>query len=152
MKKAFLLGVIAYAAVTLLLNDWPMMATTSGHESAAWLAAMVVDLGIGAVAAWRMFGHKLNLGGDEDFEVGDIEVPDLWFYGVVMAYVGAHCAWHAAMSVMLKDAASVRASIWFVAEVFLLALTFVFFRTAKKKADKLARSSRPTAIRSRDAG
>jgi hypothetical protein len=149
MKRVFLFGVIVYSAALLLLQDWPAMANTTGAASAPFLALMVVDAGFAITALFKMFSFgELGLDEDDDevsIHAEDVQVPDTWFYGVFGLTLLGHAGWHGYEAIMNTGAYSLYASVWFMAEIGALFLTYVFFRHASAVARREARKARNAA-------
>lgn len=146
MKRIFLISVIGYAAASLLLTHWPAMALSSGVESAPWLAMMVVDMAFAAMAAFKLVGPSFFQEDDEDgatLHVEDVSVPDAWLYGLFGIYVLVNCGWHGKEAIFQTGGLSVYNSIWFMAEIAALLLTFIFFKNAQRLAHKAKRAPVP---------
>jgi hypothetical protein len=147
MKRVFLIGVIIYAAASLILSHWPSMAANTGAQSAPWLAMMVVDIAFAGFSAFKLVGPAFFEDEDDEDSIdpNDFSVPDSWFYGLFGLDLLANAGWHGYQAVMLQDLASVYHSVWFIVEVVALFLTFLFFKHAQKVARRLARAAKLAA-------
>lgn len=152
MKKLILLGIIAYSGVSLFLLHWPAMASTSGiQESGPFLALMVLDV-LFAGAAFIKLGLFKNAGieldADDDEEgihSGDLDVPPFVLFGAFCLNLLANAGWHGYEAAVLLGAKSVYYSIWFMAEIVALLLTFILFRNSWAKYQRDLAKSRKAA-------
>jgi hypothetical protein len=148
MKRVFLVAVVIYAALLLVIEHWPNAINAEGiQHSAPWMILMVVDGFFAVAAVIKMFPHMLEdmEEGDEDedaIHTEEVNVPDVWFYGLVGIYLVANLGWHGYEFGQLTGAASFYYSLWFIGDLVGLALTFLFFKHAQASARRAARKAR----------
>lgn len=144
MKKVFLLGVIAYSACILLLQDWPLQTAATGSANFIFLGKMLIDVFFGGYAALKLFGSDFIPQDETDDEVTtikleEISVPDNWFYGLFSVNLLGNIGYHGYLTSIYSDERSVYFTIWFIVEAVALGLTFIFFKHAQRVALKNSR-------------
>ncbi len=143
MKHIFLIGVVAYAAASLLLNHWPNAVNYTGMQAAPWMGLMLVDALFAATAIFKMMGPALFEGaGEDDIHEDDVELPDTWFYGLFGLNILGNLGYHAYMFAIQTGPEAFGYSVWFMSEAIALVLTIVFFKLAQRKAIRQARAAR----------
>jgi hypothetical protein len=146
MKRLFMMGVIIYSMAVLIVCHWPAMALTTDSASAPWYALMLVDIAFTLFAFIKLVGidkmfSKYNQDVD-DISIGELDMPDNWMYGLFGVNLIGNFGWHSFLAIHSQNAQSVYWSFWAVVELIALVLTFLFFRAAQRKAQKLASASR----------
>lgn len=149
MRKAFLIGVIAYSACLLAMQDWPQMIANTGAQSAPFLGLMLVDALFALAALVKLVGPAFFEGEEEEVTVhaDDVNVPDNWFYGLFGIDLVGHLGWHGYEAIMTTGGDSFFASIFVMVEVVAGALTFILFKYAQRVALRKARSGNVTNFR-----
>lgn len=145
-KGTLYLGIIGYCIALLVFQDWGNMASNVGTISALFLGKMVIDIGFAGAAFVRLAGPSLFASDEADDEMAiheeDLHFSDTALFGLFMVNVLANAGYHGYETVMTTGAVSTYYSIWFMAEVVVLFLTYILFTHAKKAQQRLARQSR----------
>jgi hypothetical protein len=148
-KKALYLGIIFYSIALLIFQDWGAMASTIGTVSFAWLGKMVLDLAFAGMGFIRLAGPTLFAEDEADDEVAihaeDLAFSDTALFGLFLLNVAANAGFHGYVTVMSTGIQSTYFSVWFMAEVVVLFLTWILFSHAKKSQARAARRSREAA-------
>lgn len=143
-KRALYLGIIAYSVALLIFQDWGSMAASSGSVSAAWLIKMLVDLAFAGMGFIRLAGPALFAAEEAEDEVAlhaeDLAFSDTALFGLFALNVAANTAYHGYETVVQVGALSFYYSIWFMAEVVVLFLTWILFTNARKAQLRAARA------------
>jgi len=145
-KNVLYLGIISYSIAVLLLQDWGLMQATVGVVSALWLGKMVLDVVFAGMGFLRFAGDTLFADEEADDEVAihkeDLAFSDTALFGFFMLNVFANAAFHGYATIQNTGSASVYFSIWFMAEVVVLFLSFILFKQARKAQLRAARKAR----------
>lgn len=158
-KRVLYFGIIGYSIALLVFQDWGSMSSTVGTASALWLGKMVLDIGFAGMGFIRLAGNTLFAEDEADDEVAihaeDLAFSDTALFGAFMVNVLANTGFHGYETVMTTGAVSMYFSIWFIAEVVILFLTYVLFGHARKAQLAAARKARaakaagPTEVQTR---
>jgi hypothetical protein len=148
-KRVLYLGIVAYSIALLIFQDWGSMSATVGTVSALWLGKMVLDVGFAGMGFIRIAGNTLFADDEADDEVAihaeDLAFSDTALFGLFMLNVLANTGFHGYETVMTTGAVSLYFSIWFMAEVVVLFLTWILFSHARNAQLKAARKARAAA-------
>jgi hypothetical protein len=148
-KSVLYIGIIAYSAAILFLQDWGDMVNTLGLVSAAFLGKMLIDIGFCGAGAIRLVGPAFFATDEDDDEVGiheeDLQFSDTALYGLFFVDVLANAGWHGYVTTMTNGAMSFAYSIWVIIEAFALFFTFILWRHAIKVQKRVARKAREAA-------
>ena len=151
-KNTLYLAIIVYCAALLIFQDWGAMASNVGTISALFLGKMVVDVGFAGAAFLRLAGPTLFAEEEAADEVAiheeDLHFSDTALFGLFLVNVAANAGFHGYQTVMTTGAVSTYYSLWFMAEIVVLFLTYILFSHAKKAQRRLARESRRNAVES----
>jgi hypothetical protein len=162
-KHVLYVAIIAYSIALLLLQDWGMMASTTGlYQSGPWLLKMVVDVAFCAMALIRLAGPAFFASEDDDDDeavtVEDLQFSDTALFGCFCLNLVCNGAFHGYEALYTQGAGSVYFSIWFIVELFGVFVTGMLWKHAitaqRRKARKarLDRDPRPvSSIRDRGA-
>lgn len=145
MKRIFLIGVIAYAISSLLLDHWPNAIAATGREALPWMAIMLIDLAFAGVAMIKLVGpsfFEIDLDKEVSVNADDFNVPDSSFYGSFGFAVLVNFVWHGYKFAVTTGVESFGFSMWFLIEAVALLLTFMFFKAAQKAAKRAARNAK----------
>lgn len=148
-KRSLYVGIIAYSAALLILQDWGAMLGTTSTVSMAWLAKMLVDILFIGMAVVRLAGPALFSDDDDDEEVAiheeDLHFSDTALFGLFLVNVLGNLGYHGYLTVMATGGESFYYSLWTLAEVVALFLSWILWTHAVKSQKRLARKSREQA-------
>ncbi len=136
MKKMFFTGVIAYSIALFILQDLPLQTAATGAMNYAFLGKLVIDVFFAGYAAFKLFGKDWIPQDDDDDEIthidaSEVSIPDNWLYGLFGINLIANAGFHMWLTGQTTGGESVWFTAWFLGEVALLLLTFVFFKHAQ---------------------
>ena len=148
-KSTLYVCIIAYSVAILVFQDWGSMAAAVGTVSALWLCKMMLDVGFAGMGFIRLAGPTLFAEDEADDEVAihaeDLAFSDTALFGTFMLNVAANAAFHGYTTVMETGAVSLYFSLWFMAEVVVLFLTWILFTHARKAQLRAARKAKAAA-------